>query len=582
VIRRLLAVADARGQQMLRRAVVLTVLTAVLQGCAFLVLIPFLTALLSGEVADARIWLLVLLGIGVVYAVASWFGSRAGQTATELVLGSLLDRFGERLVSLPLAYFAKDRSGEAADFVTNGAVFTASAPHSILRPLLTSLITPATVLVGTWFIDWRVALTMTCLVPVLLLGQRMLAARMRASDRTQVVWTAEASARVVEFARVQPALRAAPDSAIAHDLVSVALHGQHDSGRRLNLVGGLGSGVVSLFVQLTVAAVMVVSTWLALGGELSAAALIPLLVLAVRFVEPLVVASSLSGGIGMAENTLDRLQQLAEEPVPPEPATPRVPAHTGITFDRVGFGYTDDEPPVLSDLSFEAPANSFTAIVGPSGSGKTTITRLMARFYDPQTGTVSLGGVPLPELGTDQMMRRVAPVFQDVYLFDGSILDNVWLGDPDASREDVLDAARRARLDEVAARLAQGWDTRVGEGGSNLSGGERQRVSIARALLKDADVVLLDEATAALDVTNEQAVQEAITEGRRRCTVVAVAHRLHTIAHADHIVMLTADGRVAEQGTHESMLAADGPYARYWRERAAATQWQVSAERPVP
>lgn len=582
MIRRLLAVADDRGQRLLRRTVGLTVLTALLQGAAFLLLIPFLGALLSGQLESARTWLVVLLGVGVGYVVASWFASQAGQGASEALLESLLERFGERLVSLPLAYFAKDRSGEAAEFVTNGAVFTATAPHAILRPLLTSLITPATVLVGTWFIDWRIASTMTLLVPVLLLGQRVLTARMRASDRTQSLWSAEASSRVVEFARAQPALRAAPGGAIAHDLVSTALHGQHDSGRRLNLVGGLGSGVVSLFIQLTVAAVMVVTTWLALGGELSAATLIPLLVLAVRFVEPLVVASSLSGGIGMAENTLDRLEQLAEEPGPSEPVSPRPPTHSGIRFEQVTFGYTPEEAPVLSDLSFEAPARSFTAIVGPSGSGKTTITRLMARFHDPQSGTVSLGGVPLAEIGTELVMRSVAPVFQDVYLFDGSVLDNVWLGDPGASREDVLDAARRAQLDEVAQRLPQGWDSRVGEGGSNLSGGERQRVSIARALLKDAAVVLLDEATAALDVTSEQAVQEAITEVRRRCTVVAVAHRLHTIASADHIVMLTADGRVAEQGTHDAMLAADGPYARYWHQRIAATDWHLTDDRSRP
>jgi ATP-binding cassette subfamily B protein len=216
-----------------------------------------------------------------------------------------------------------------------------------------------------------------------------------------------------------------------------------------------------------------------------------------------------------------------------------------------------------------------TAIVGPSGAGKTTITRLVARFYDPAEGTVSIGGVPLPELGSLAVTQAVAPVFQDVYLFDGTILDNIWLGRPDAAREEVLAAGRAARVDEVVARLPGGWETLVGEGGTRLSGGERQRVSIARALLKDAPIVLLDEATSALDVGNEQAIEDAFQSVRRGRTVIVVAHRLGTIATADQIVMLDASGAIAERGNHAELLAAGGAYARYWRERQDAAGWRL-------
>ena len=220
-----------------------------------------------------------------------------------------------------------------------------------------------------------------------------------------------------------------------------------------------------------------------------------------------------------------------------------------------------------------------TAIVGPSGSGKTTITKLMARFYDPEAGTVSIGGAPLPELGTAVVEAAVAPVFQDVYLFDDTILNNVWLGNPDLSREEVIAAATRARVDEIADRLPGGWDARVGEGGTNLSSGERQRVSIARALLKDAPIVLLDEATAALDIGNEIAIGQAVDAIRSDRTLIVVAHRLQTIMTADQIIMLDGEGGIRESGTHLELLAAGGAYAHYWSERVDAAGWQLAHHR---
>jgi ATP-binding cassette subfamily B protein len=276
----------------------------------------------------------------------------------------------------------------------------------------------------------------------------------------------------------------------------------------------------------------------------------------------------------VAKTTLNNLDDLYAVTPLSEPDEPGAPADRGIVFDEVTFGYGGAS--VLEHLSFEIPSGRMTAIVGPSGSGKTTITRLIARFYDAEAGTVSIGGVPLPQLGTAAVEAAVAPVFQDVYLFDDTILNNVWIGNPELSRDEVIAAATSARVDEIAERLPGGWDARVGEGGSNLSGGERQRVSIARALLKDAPIVLLDEATAALDIGNEIAIGEAIDAIRAERTLVVVAHRLQTIMTADRIIMLDGEGGIAEQGTHPELLSAAGPYARYWRDRVGATGWRIA------
>ena len=218
-----------------------------------------------------------------------------------------------------------------------------------------------------------------------------------------------------------------------------------------------------------------------------------------------------------------------------------------------------------------------TAIIGPSGSGKTTITKLMARFHDPESGEVRIGGVPLTELGSAAVEAAVAPVFQDVYLFNDSVINNVWVGNPDLPREQVIAAAERAGVSEIVERLPGGWDAQVGEAGSRLSGGERQRVSIARALLKDAPIVLLDEATSALDIGNEMAIGATIEAIRPGRTLVVVAHRLQTIKTADRIIMLDARGRIREQGSHDELLAAGGAYARYWDERVDAAGWQLAA-----
>ena len=219
-----------------------------------------------------------------------------------------------------------------------------------------------------------------------------------------------------------------------------------------------------------------------------------------------------------------------------------------------------------------------TAIVGASGSGKTTILRLIARFWDVGSGSVRIGGVDVRDMTTEDLMARISVVFQDVYLFDGSIAENIRLGRPEASDAEVLEAARLARVDDIAARLPGGLDAGVGEGGAVLSGGERQRVSIARAILKDAPIVLLDEATSALDPLNEAAVQAALHALTRGKTLVIVAHRLQTVRQAQQILVLEG-GRITEQGAHDDLIALNGRYAAFWMERRRAAGWRIG---PAP
>ncbi|MEM7037195.1 MAG: ATP-binding cassette domain-containing protein, partial [Bacteroidota bacterium] len=250
------------------------------------------------------------------------------------------------------------------------------------------------------------------------------------------------------------------------------------------------------------------------------------------------------------------------------------PTQYDIQLTEVDFSYHSDAQ-VLSGVTFHAGENQLTALVGASGSGKTTITSLMARFWDVDGGSIRIGGVDLREMSIGTVYGMISEVFQEVYLFDGSIYDNILLGNPAATEEEVMEAARQAQLMEFVERLPEGLKTKVGEGGSKLSGGQKQRVSIARALLKDAPIVLLDEATSSLDPENEIYIQDAIRALVKDKTVVVIAHRLSTIRNAEQIVVLD-DGRVLEKGTHAELLARNGRYARMWYLQEAAGSWKLA------
>ena len=578
MISRLLHYCSPRARRLVIAELSFIVAAAVLQGIAFLLLVPLLRALFVGDYDAAWGWLLAVVGAAVGYVAASWFASQIGMEASIAVLDSLLERLGDSVVTLPVAWYSTDRTGLITGLATQGAMFVSTMPYAILRQIIAGFVAPATVLVGMYVFDWRLALAMTMMVPIIALGYRWLSRGIGRGDKTHTLAVAEASNRVVEFARAQPALRTAGEGSIADRLVHEALENQHNEYRGLLLTGGAAIALFAGLVQLSITVLLIVGALLAVGGTVDIATLLALLVLGVRFNEPIIAAGDLGGGIAIARTTIDRLDEFAAVPRLSEPETPAEPTGFGVEFRNVTFGYGGD--PVLRDLSFTAPAGGMTAIVGPSGSGKTTITRLIARFYDPEAGTVLIGGLPVPELGTAVVEAAVAPVFQDVYLFDDTILNNVWIGNPDLSRDEVIAAATRARVDEIVERLPGGWDARVGEAGSNLSGGERQRISIARALLKDAPIMLLDEATSALDIGNEIAIGQAIDQARAGRTLIVVAHRLQTIMTADQIIMLDDAGGIRESGTHAELLDADGAYAHYWRERVDAAGWQLALAAP--
>ena len=574
MIRTLLAVAGPHGRPALQRNVGGLIAEAVLMAVGFVLLVPFLDALFREDLGLAGRWLTAMAGLLVVYGVVRYRTQLAGYRAAIGLGEALFNRLGDHIAKLPLGWFDASRVGPVSRLTSQGVIDVMGVPAHLLRPVVTAIVTPVTVVLLMFLFDWRLALAALITAPASAVVYRWTGNLVQRTDHRTDAAAAEGAGRVVEFAQAQAVLRAFGQAESGFDRLDAALQEQREAGRKQLLTVVPAFSTFVLMVQLAFTVLLLLGTSLALGGKIDAPELIALLVLGVRYVEPLIAAADLGGALRISRNSLARMNALFETKPFAEPTAPSTPHGAAIQFEGVRFAY--EETPVLTDVSFVVPERRMTAIVGPSGSGKTTVLRLIARFWDVDAGSVRVGGVDVRQIATDDLMRSISVVFQDVYLFDGTIEENIRMGSPSASDEQVREAARLARVDEIADRLPNGFSSQVGEGGAALSGGERQRVSIARAILKDAPIVVLDEATAALDPVNEAAVQEALRALTRDKTLVVVAHRLQTVRAADSIVVLD-QGRVVEHGTHEALIAAKGRYADFWNERVRAAGWRLAA-----
>ena len=519
-------------------------------------------------------WMVVLAVLTACSCVLDYQGCKLGYTAGLGYMRMLQMHIGAKVASLPLGWFSATSAGRLSRIVTQEMMSSGQAVAYFVGQLIRNLCACVVFGLGTWAWNWQLGLTVTVAIPVLLVLLKLGQKCVENCYANETPAEEALASRIVEFAQCQGALRACHAGSGYEELADSFAEAQQKSVRGLwwGVLGNLTSGAGQ---QALVFAMILLGSSLCVSGAATPLEAIVTIGVALRFSTMISDVSAALFGLEERRQTLDGIDAVMDAPEMPMPDTPdALPHDAGVEADHVSFSYVPGKP-VLRDICFSVPPSGMLAIVGPSGCGKTTIIKLVARFYDTTVGSMRIGGVDVRDLTTEVLFNNVSFVFQDVYLFNDTLRNNVLLARPNASNDDLERAAHLAGVSEIIKRLPEGWDTLCGEGGRALSGGERQRVSIARALLKQAPIVLFDEATSALDAENEANIVRSIEVLRRSSTVIAVAHKLETIKMADRIVVLNAQGEVEEAGTHDELLAREGAYADFWNKRVLSAQWKL-------
>ncbi|MCG8423796.1 MAG: ABC transporter ATP-binding protein/permease [Proteobacteria bacterium] len=554
---------DAR----LARGIALGALEAVFGAVPYVCLYLVLVDVVEDRVTAQRTALLVLAMFAAL-AVQIGLGVRAMinvMTASYALFGAARLRVAEHIRKLPMGWFTTQRSGALLGVLTNELNMLAEIWSHFIAYLSGGVAIPVCVGLFLLVVDWRLGLVMMAALPLSFALLSLSMAILSRLTRTMLEVMEAANQAVVEYVRGIAVLRAFGRFGEGFARLERAMATLRRAALRAEVVPAPLLGTFGFTVEAGFSVLVLTGAWLMVGGALDVNTFLLFVAVSVKFYGPLFDTGVSLLLLRFGKQALERTRAVIEIDTLPEPEDSRaMPISGEVHFEDVCFRYEDETRPALDQITLRIPPRSLTAIVGPSGSGKSTLVHLIARLWDVDSGRITLGGVDVRGLTSDDLHSRVAMVFQDVVLFSGTIRDNIRIGRHDASDEEIISAARRAQAHEFISALPQGYDTPVGEGGGTLSGGERQRISIARALLKDADVILLDEATASVDPSAESAIQQAVDELVLGKTVVVIAHRLRTVQRASQIVVLDR-GRIVDRGSHDSLLAADGLYARLWR-----------------
>ena len=538
----------------------------------YLVMSGLMTALTGGASLPSALPVLAGLGIFVLLSFLTHlqqYKATYGLVYREVKATRL--RLAERLRKLPLGYFGKRDLADLTETLMGDVNRMEHVWSHVLGYLYGSYISTAVIAVCLLWYDWRLMIACLWGVPVafvLLFGSRK-------STERQAEQTKEAAVRVSDG--MQEALENVREIRAANqeERYLTGLYRKIDDHERVMVRGELVTGLfvngASVIMRLGVATTILVGAQLILAGQIDFMLLFLFLMVITRIYAPFDQSLALIAELFVSQVSADRMNGLFDTPIA-EGTETFCPKGHDIVFDHVDFPY--DKEAVLQDVSFTAREGEITALVGPSGSGKSTCARLAARLWDVTGGSIRVGGVDIATVDPEMLLSDYSMVFQEVVLFDDTVMENIRLGKRGASDAEVIAAAKAANCQEFVSKLPQGYQTPIGENGAKLSGGERQRISIARALLKDAPIVLLDEATASLDVENETKVQEALSRLLTGKTVLVIAHRMRTVAAADHIVVLK-EGKVAQQGTPKELMAQGGLYRRMVELQSESAWWNL-------
>lgn len=538
---------------------------------AFLVLAGFA----SGTMSSARCLAVgaILVCVVVLQAVVHYASDRLQSAAGYMIFADQRIALADHLRRLPMGYFTAGNIGKISSVLSSDMVFVEEVAMSTIANMMSYLLSAGVLMVFMFWLDWRlglIALAVTLLANVVARRMNAVSLKEAAARQEQGERLTDAVLSFVEGIGVIKSynLLGAQSAALTENFARSRDVNAAFERRMTPWTTGL-----SILYGAGIAAIFGLAVYLEQTGALSLAYLLGVLLFVFDLFGPLKALYGEATRLTVMDAALDRTCDVLVETELPDTGTAHLPETTAgdeIVFEDVSFSY-DGKNDVLHDISFAMPPRTMTALVGPSGGGKSTIANLLARFWDVGTGCVKIRGVDIRDVPLAEMMDQISMVFQRVYLFQDTIYNNIAMGRPDASEEEIIQAAKKARCYDFVTALPDGFQTIVGEGGATLSGGERQRIAIARCILKDAPIVILDEATASVDVDNERYIQEAISELVRGKTLLVIAHRLHTIRDADQILVV-AGGRIAQRGDHASLSDQPGIYQDFVQKRSGGSR----------
>ena len=534
----------------------------------------FVIDMMNGGVNGSRIAFYI---VGVIVCLAlifivTWFQYNATYLATYVESGVRRISLAESLRKIPLSFFGKKDLADLTNAIMGDCATLETAFSHYVPALAGSVISTTLIAICLFAYDWRMALAAVWVLPIAF-AITLLSARIQEYfNRKSVAANVALEDGVQECIENLQELKAnnAEDSYLA------GLDKKIDHVEKRHIISELGTAlfVVSstLILKFGIATVALTGSVLLIGGEIEIPMFFMFLLVASRLYAPLEGALQNLAAVISTKTNINRMNEILDHPIQTGSST-LTNKGCDIVFDHVGFAYNSGET-VLKDVSFTAKQGEVTALVGPSGGGKTTVSRLAARFWDIQKGKITVGGMDISKIDPETLMSLYSIVFQDVTLFNNTIMENIRIGRKDATDEEVIAAARLANCEEFALKLPDGYNSMIGENGCELSGGERQRISIARAFLKDAPIILLDEATASLDVENETHIQAALSRLIKDKTVLVIAHRMRTVSGADKVVVLSG-GKVAEQGSPSELMEKSGLYRRMVALQRQSANWKL-------
>ncbi len=555
----------------------MNILLYVVRGIPFGFLMLILNELFSAE-RDMDRLLIYFLVILATMVVGLWLSISTQVNLSETAIYLAADlrlRLGMHLKKLSLGFFKNHNPGDVTAPLLQDMKNFESIFNRFYSNMIASIVLPVMTVIFLFVIDWQLAslllLFIVLSVPSLLLSRRVIE-----KLGEQVVATrTKASSELIEYYMGMKVFKAYRGRGKRFKRLDDTFQTLRKVSIRLEafVVPLVFSYMVVLEIGFVIS--VLVGTRFIFSNEITIPAFLLFLIIGNRLFDLLQGFGVFAVMMRYMTVAADRISNvLCTKPLA-EPIKSQLPANFSIEFDAVSFSY--DKRPVLHDISFVAPEGSLTALVGASGTGKSTIANLVSRFWDVDNGAVKIGGVDIRDIESEQLLTHISSIFQDVYLFNDTIYNNIRIGNSNASEEDVVAAARAANCHNFIEKLPQGYHSTVGEGGEKLSAGEKQRISIARAILKNSKIVLLDEATASLDPENEKEIQEAMNILVQNKTLIVIAHRLSTICHADQILVLR-QGQIAERGSHADLLKKGGIYRQMWQKQRAAMNWELNSQ----